>query len=476
MAGSVQASPGVQLTPAPSQTALPSNYITDFNFLNQYLPDTYSEEFERYGNRSIASFLRLVGAEYPSNSDLVKWTEQGRLHTIYTDLTTDTVDGQDTSTFTSAGGVCTFRVNQTVLISDNASDISGKAIISAVGSGLTAGQFTVEWYASTGQPAMAGSTLSAFVYGSEFRKGSEGMKDALEAVPEFFSNKPIIIKDHYEVSGSDMAQIGWVNVDNDENGANGYYWYLQSAGETRTRFEDYMEMGMIEGVKAGNGSGAEAYLSSNTTGENAGTEGLFEAIETGGNVWSAGNPTVLSDWDAILKRLDKQGSIKENVIFNNRDMSIDIDDMLGTIGAGYGATGGTPGGTSYGMFSNSEQMALNLGFDGFSRGSYDFYKTDWKYLNDATLRGGITGGKVSGVLVPAGEKSVYDQMLGKNVTRPFLHVRYRSSPTEDRKYKTYVLGGAGGAATNNIDAMNIEFLTERTLCTMGRNNFFIFEG
>ena len=267
-----------------------------------------------------------------------------------------------------------------------------------------------------------------------------------------------------------MAQIGWVNVDNDENGANGYYWYLQSAGETRTRFEDYMEMGMIEGVKAGNGSGAEAYLSSNTTGENAGTEGLFEAIETGGNVWSAGNPTALSDWDSILKRLDKQGSIKENVIFNNRDMSIDIDDMLGNIGAGYST------GTSYGMFSNSEQMALNLGFDGFSRGSYEFYKTDWKYLNDATLRGGITGGKVSGVLVPAGEKSVYDQMLGKNVTRPFLHVRYRSSPTEDRKYKTYVLGGAGGAATNNIDSMNIEFLTERTLCTMGRNNFFIFEG
>ena len=471
MATGVQASPGVQLTPAPSQTALPSNYITDFNFLNQYLPDTYSEEFERYGNRSIASFLRLVGAEYPSNSDLVKWTEQGRLHTIYTDLEPLSANGTNTSIFESAGGVCTFRVNQTVLISDNASDISGKAIISAVGSGLTAGQFTVEWYAATGQPAMVGSTLSAFVYGSEFRKGSKGMEDALEAVPEFFSNKPIIIKDHYEVSGSDMAQIGWVNVDNDENGANGYYWYLQSAGETRTRFEDYMEMGMIEGVKAGNGSGAEAYLSSNTTGENAGTEGLFEAIETGGNVWSAGNPTALSDWDAILKRLDKQGSIKENVIFNNRDMSIDIDDMLGTIGAGY-----SPGGTSYGMFSNSEQMALNLGFDGFSRGSYEFYKTDWKYLNDATLRGGITGGKVSGVLVPAGEKSVYDQMLGKNVTRPFLHVRYRSSPTEDRKYKTYILGGAGGAETNNIDSMNVEFLTERTLCTMGRNNFFIFQG
>jgi len=474
MAGQVLATPGVQITPAPSQVALPTNYITDFNFLNQYLPDTYSEEFERYGNRSIASFLRLVGAEYPTNSDLVKWTEQGRLHTIYQDLTTDSDDGpvgSTESTFVTAGGVMTFRVNQTVLISDNTLSISGKAIISAVDS--AANTFTVKWYEATGQPAgmNASTAISAFVYGSEFKKGSAGMVGALEAEPEFFSNKPIIIKDHYEVSGSDMAQIGWVNV-SDESGADGFYWYLQSAGETRTRFEDYMEMGMIEGVKAANGSGAETYLTEGTVGagENAGTEGLFEAIETGGNVWSAGNPEVISDWDSILKRLDKQGSIKENVIFNNRDMSIDIDDMLAAQNS-YGSDG-----TSFGMFSNSEQMALNLGFDGFSRGSYDFYKTDWKYLNDATLRGGITGGKVNGVMVPAGEKSVYDQMLGKNVTRPFLHCRYRSSPTEDRRYRTYVLGGAGGAATNNIDAMNIEFLTERVLCTMGRNNFFIFEG
>ena len=53
-------------------------------------------------------------------------------------------------------------------------------------------------------------------------------------------------------------------------------------------------------------------------------------------------------------------------------------------------------------------MALNLGFSGFRRGSYDFYKSDWKYLNDASTRGvlGLTaivpGNTVEGVLVPAG--------------------------------------------------------------------------
>ena len=75
--------PTFQLQPAAERVALSSNYITNFDFLNQYLPDTYEKEFERYGNRTIASFLRLVGAEMPSNSDQIKWAEQGRLHIKY---------------------------------------------------------------------------------------------------------------------------------------------------------------------------------------------------------------------------------------------------------------------------------------------------------------------------------------------------------------------------------------------------------
>ena len=118
-------------------------------------------------------------------------------------------------------------------------------------------------------------------------------------------------------------------------------------------------------------------------------------------------------------------------------------------------------------------MALNLGFKGFKRG-YEFYKTDWKYLNDATLRGGISGGAVNGVLVPAGTMTVYDQVLGQNAKRPFLHVRYRASETENRRYKTWMTGSAGGAQTSDLDAMQVNFLSERALCTMGANNFVIF--
>jgi hypothetical protein len=464
----VLSTPGYDLQPSAEKKTLASNYITNFDFLNQYLPDTYEKEFERYGNRSVASFLRAVGAEMPSTSDLIKWAEQGRLHTKYVNCASDAAAASDTATITvndtlvpGNGGIA-FRVGQTVFLSDNnEASKSNKAIITDVD--YAAGTFDVAYYEAGGQTFGTSDVVTAFVYGSEFRKGTEGMVESLEADDLFLENSPIIIKDKYAVSGSDMAQIGWVEVTS-ENGATGYLWYIKSEHETRLRFEDYLELAMIEAVPAESGSG----VANQSVVGNKGSEGLFYSVAQRGNVWGGGNPTTLSDFDTIIQRLDKQGAIQENVLFVNRQFSFDIDDMLASQNS-YGA-----GGTSYGLFDNDKDMALNLGFTGFRRG-YDFYKTDWKYLNDATTRGGVVGGAINGVLVPAGSTTVYDQVLGKNAKRPFLHVRYRASETEDRRYKTWITGSAGGASNSSLDAMEVHFLSERALCTLGANNFFLFE-
>jgi hypothetical protein len=126
------------------------------------------------------------------------------------------------------------------------------------------------------------------------------MQGSLEADDEIFENSPIIIKDKYSVSGSDMAQIGWVEVTT-ENGASGYLWYLKSEHETRLRFDDYLETSMIEAVPAEAGSGAIA-----TTGDvgNKGSEGIFYVVvNLRGNVWGGGNPTSLPDFDTVVSRL-----------------------------------------------------------------------------------------------------------------------------------------------------------------------------
>ena len=485
---------GFDLQPSSQQVPLATNYITNFDFLNQYLPDTYEKEFERYGNRTISSFLRMVGAELPSNSDLVKWAEQGRLHVKYTSVGTAAALAADSATFQvndapkptgtdTTGGTpfnatngIALRPGQTVVVSQNDGSGENKGIVTAVD--LANKQFTVAFYEAgglvTAGTGVGNADVTVFIYGSEFKKGTVGMSGALEADDYIFENSPIILKDKYQVSGSDMAQIGWIEVTT-ENGAAGYLWYMKSEHETRLRFDDYIETSMVEAVPAETGSGVVNGTLNANYGDK-GTEGVFYAISDRGNVWGGGNPSTLSEFDTLITRLDKQGAIEENVLFVDRDFGFDIDDMLATLN-GYSATGAANS-ASFGLFDNDTDMALNLGFTGFRRG-YDFYKTDWKYLNDPTMRGGLSttagSGRINGMLVPAGSTSVYDQVMGMNAKRPFLHVRYRASETEDRRYKTWITGSAGGAATSDLDAMEVNYLSERCVCVMGANNFVLFE-
>ena len=398
------------IKPSQKQQILESNFLSfnggsgagDSNtFAQQYLPEIYEQEVERYGNRTLSGFLRMVGAEMPMTSDQVIWSEQNRLHVAYNDVAND---GTNTLTFTVGGSGDAFvenviSKNQTIVILDPAG-LELKALVTQSSQTGSTATIEVAPYTAANTGALAATGLKIFVYGSEYGKGSSianytGATDVngyKSITPSFtqHSNSPIIIRNKYVVSGSDIAQIGWVEVAT-EDGASVYLWYLKAESETRLRFEDYLEMSVVEGEKAAASSGAEAAGVK-------GTQGLFAAIKERGNVnvgFTA--DTGLAAFDEILKNLDTQGAIEENMLFLNRQTALDFDDMLSDISAG------NNGGTAYGLFENSEDMALNLGFSGFRRGSYDFYKTDWKYLNDASTRGAIQGAtaSVEGVLVPA---------------------------------------------------------------------------
>ena len=463
------------LLPSAIKQPLLNNYLsfTDGsgkNFSQQYLPEIYEQEVERYGNRTISSFLRMVGAELPMTSDQVIWSEQNRLHVstnagativVATGVITLPTDGTDQ-----------YRVNQTIVVTDGYN--TAKAIIGSItdGQDMTAYTYATNTFALAG---FADGAVSLFVYGSEFPKGSKGMEGAIQPAFTQFNNSPIIIKDKYQISGSDASQIGWVEVAA-EDGTSGFLWYLKAEGDTRLRFEDYLEMAVVEGELA-SGTGALSAADKPVVADNGsywttavktkGTEGMFAAIQARGNVYQNFDASQgIDDFDLVLKQLDTQGSIEENMLFLNRSTALNFDDMLGSVSqGGYG-------GTAFGVFENSEEMALNLGFSGFRRGSYDFYKTDWKYLNDASTRG--LAKNIGGVLIPAGTSSVYDQMLGTNIRRPFLHVRYRASEADDRRMKSWLTGSVGGAYTSSLDAMEVHFLSERCLCVQAANNFVLF--
>ena len=477
------------IVPSQKQELLNSNYLK-FNdgaaagdtdtFAQQYLPEIYEQEVERYGNRTLSGFLRMVGAEMPMTSDQVIWSEQNRLHISY-DGCNRAANVIDLNPTAAADVINVISPKATVVILDPANGTEVKGIVTNSDTRTTGGtpyEITVVPYGAANLNATTlGTTgLKVFVYGSEYAKGgsitSAAAAGALSGTeyasvePSFtqFSNSPIILKSQYVVSGSDMAQIGWVEVAT-EDGTSGYLWYLKAESETRLRFEDYLEMSMVEAEKAAAGSGALGA-------GGKGSEGLFAAIEDRGNVQVGFTAAAgLGDFDAILKNLDTQGAIEENMLFLQRQTALDFDDMLASI------SGGTAGGTAFGLFENSEEMALNLGFSGFRRGSYDFYKTDWKYLNDASTRGAIDGiNSIEGVLIPAGTSTVYDQVLGTNIRRPFLHVRYRASQADDRRMKSWLTGSAGGAFTSTLDAMEVNFLSERCLVVQAANNFVLFKG
>ena len=477
------------LVPHPVKgTALNSNYIqftdnggADFSdFAKQYLPELYEAEVERYGNRTLGGFLRMVGAEMPMSSDQVIWSEQNRLHIGYEDCAIDTTgtygnDTIDIALDAADAGNMAIKVGNTIVVQGAAAEVVCRVErineISTVSYEIEAAPYAYTDLVAS--PLSNTDPVTVFVFGSEYGKGSEPTISTVTPQFQQYNNKPMILRDQFTVNGSDAAQIGWVEVAT-EDGTSGYLWYLKAESETRLRFEDYLEMSCVEAVKFDAGS---TKIGAAITG----SEGLFASIKDRGNIMegfgSTGQgPGALADFDAILKQLDKEGAVEENMLFVNRQLALDIDDMLAEVGAA------SLGGTGFGLFDNDSDMALNLGFSGFRRGSYDFYKTDWKYLNDASTRGIIdlttitpgTQAQVQGVLIPAGTSTVYDQIMGQNIRRPFLHVRYRASETEDRRMKSWITGSVGGAYTSNLDAMEVHFLSERCLCTQGANNFVLF--
>ena len=218
------------IVPAQSQQLLAANYL-QFNtggpndFAQQYLPEVYEQEVERYGNRTLSGFLRMVGAEMPTTSDQVIWSEQNRLHVAY-----DNVANNGVNTFTvPLGGAgqavqCVISPGQTVVAMDNAGN-EAKCIVTAT-TGVAGGVLTVAPYL-TQTTALLGATVKIFVYGSEFVKGSatanagagalalnNALQPQITITPSFtqFSNSPVIIRNVYTINGSDMAQIGWVEV------------------------------------------------------------------------------------------------------------------------------------------------------------------------------------------------------------------------------------------------------------------------
>jgi hypothetical protein len=432
----LEIAPGVVLTPTPTKTATPTNYISDsqYNLMTQYIPELEEQIVNRFGSQMITGMLEKLGKESPFQADLIKWNEEGRLTQLAESVT------RASNVFTSSAH--TFRVGELISVRDANGAVLRKGQITAV----TTNTFTALCGHASGWSGTTG--LQVYAFSNEFQKGTTGLAVGLNSQVQQFTQKPIIIKEYLEESGSNLALRTWVNT------GEGYCWYFKNSTDTKKRFNNAIENGLI--------------LSDDWAGDLAtagvlGTQGLFPAIEEG-NIFS-GQVVDLDDYDEIFDRANAQECTADFYAYNTSSQNGVIDRML----KAENVTG-----VSWGEFSNEADM-LKMGFEGFKYRNFQVKKSNWKFLDNATTEGSATGAtKTHGIMIPMGSKKVYDVMTGTTATNPILHVKYRASSLTDRKYKMAIRQWDDG--TLDKDARITEFITERALCLSARNQCFIAKG
>ena len=443
---------GVALDPRKYQALNELLGATDFN-----KPDVRDLLVQTYGDQGITGFLTLTGAvNSGGTSDQVEWFEEGRRHKLYTASTGATV----------SSGVST----GTLVFSENPQkyDVlmhtaSGKKyIVSSVQSNITGGKVDIaELNAATGQAIADAAT---FVYlGNMYPQGSDQPDMFMETTPVRRKNPYMIVKDRYEVNGSQATNVGYVNVGNGD-----YRWFMHGEQEARKRFMDRRELMLLFGEEltdAGNTAVTDV----------AGSQGYFSALAARGIGVSATDSDPLNtfaEFDLILTELDRQGAPSEYAMYLNRKQSLAIDDMLAA-GVATQVTAGLPG--QFGAFNNDADMAVQLGFKSFTRGGYTFHKHDWKLLNDPTLVGAVSTGGVNGAMIPM--SNVADARTG--VKAPALEMCYKAANGYSREMQHWVTGGDVLGHNNNGDSgkdvATFHYRSEIALVTRAANQHVLLK-
>lgn len=440
MAFTIASSPTYAITPTAEKQTMSANYVSLYDYSHVYDAETYKKLHPRYGNGRITGFLKVTGSEMPFASDVIYHSEDGRLHKFMTGATL--VIATDTVTTTAAHDL---RVGDLVIMSDGVSEEQGAVLTVPTTTTFTIG---VKEGAAPSLSEVA-SAISLFCYGSEFAKGTVGFADGFSWKPDIYASYPHILKETYEINESDMAHLSWIQT------PQGYLWYLSEVDKSRILFENKIELTQLINKRPTSGDAFDAGYT--------GMHGLLPTINDRGNIANEMIATK-ADMQEIVKRLNKQGDCKTFTVWADLNQRLGISDALG------GVNGDYAGGTDFGVFQNSRDMALYMDFQSWTIGGYTFHVTPFKLLDDPTLLGGtdFDTTSIAALIVPASKKSITEN--GETVAKPHLVSRYRAAGVVNRYLKTKVFG-VGGTPIDE-DGMRIQYVTERSLQVIGANEFF----
>jgi len=442
----------------------PTKYVSLGDFINAVnKPDNRELLVKTYGNQGISGFLSLTGAiKSNGTADEVQYWEETRLHPDQVITLAATAAAAATalavtlaSAATSATGAAKkagekyLRLNDVVLWGGVDRFIVTAITSGELSSGATASA-TLTALAGGLSASAAAASYTLPIVGNLFAQGSDQNAGYLESNVVKRTNPYMIIKEVYKVTGSQATNIGWINLGNGD-----YRWYIKSENDTRQRFLDKREMMMLLGEQ----------ISSGLTGYGDGSEGYFSAIENRGIVTTGGAFAALSDLDDVIKLLDKQGAPAEYAVYLNRTQDLAFDDLIAG-GISAGVTSGVAG--QFGTFNNDRDMAVNLGFTSYLRGSYTFHKHSWKLLNEPTL---LASSSFQGCMIPV--TKVADPRTGEK--SPALEMNYKATNGYSREMEHWMTGSILGVSNTNEDSLQFNYRSECNLVTRAANQHVLIK-
>tara|TARA_R110000751_G_scaffold32636_3_gene81910 strand:- start:359 stop:1726 length:1368 start_codon:yes stop_codon:yes gene_type:complete len=432
-------------------------YISLGDLLKYNKPDNRDLLIQTYGDQGITGMLELTGAvKSAGTSDEVQYWEEGRLHKTVAVAAAGVTNGVVT---VAADGTGAVRNNDVLLFSDGV-----RAVVTASDtSSTTFTTIPLDGDAITTFD-LAGPT-TAVIIGNIYAQGTDQPTSFYNTDVTKRINPFMITKETYSVNGSQATNIGWI----DANGNGDYRWYVKGEMDTRKRFMNQREMMMLFSEMHPDTATVDDDTialagSTNITG----SEGYFSAVESRG-ITATGDFDSMNDLDNIILLLDKQGAPAEYAMYVNTQTSLNMDDMVAN-GIAQNVTGGLA--SQFGAFSNSADMAVQLGFKSFTRGGYTFHKHDWKLLNDPTLLGAFDTPLFKGAMVPMSK--VADAKSG--VKSPSLEMNYKGAKGYSRELEHWVTGGGVlGHNNNSEDTAKFHYRSECNLITRAANQHVVLK-
>lgn len=477
------------LTPSATKVATEYNYLNSLDLAEGlHKPELGDVYVQRYGRQDVTGLLEMLGNKKAVNNIKFSHYEQERIHgVVRLSASAASASGSGvTLAGTAAAGYTytysgqspyptgdTFSTN--VLSQNDVIEVNGFTMyVTAVnGNAFSA----ISHDSSATRPAIA-TTDDIIVKGQASPEGSSA-PDSRNSRVISYSNYLQIMRRTHKVTGTETGVKTWIPVKG-KNGQTGYFWYLQGINDEYHRFLNEREATLLAGEDFQSnlaglaGIGSSSFGDANST---TFTKGLIPQISADGNTegYTSGSLTI-TDFENMVKNLQKNSGARENMIACGHDFKLDVDALINDpTGSSFLGGGGA---VQFAAFQGVENQEVRFSIDAIEYGGFKFaMKVQDVFAKPDFL--GYAGGIYNqlGIVIPLDDTVVYNKSNSSTgVTVPSLTLNYLDNDNGGRDYMEWVTGKGLGAATSGDDFVEVHMLSHCGLEVSALNRFGLFVG